>query len=96
MTKMIEATCGVILTIARPDGTVERVENTRFILGQIPAGTFRAMVQATKAAGRGDILSQEPMRKLMADIEPSAADMAEQAAYNARRLVERTSAHGRA
>jgi hypothetical protein len=96
MTKMIEVTCGVILTIARPDGTVERVENARFPFGEIPAATYRAMVKATKDAGRGDILSQEPMRKLMADIEPSARDLAEQSAYNARRLVERTSATGRA
>lgn len=96
MAKMIEVTSGVILTIVRPDGTIERVENTRFMFGEIPANTFRAMVLATKAAGRGEILSQEPRHVMMADIGPSTADLAEQAAYQARRAVDRTSATGRA
>lgn len=94
MTKMISITCGVVLTIARPDGTIERVENTKFSFGVIPPATFRAMVQATKAAGRGNILSQAPMYAMAEDIAPTAGELAEQAAYNARRAVERMSATG--
>lgn len=71
MSNQIKVTCGVILTIRRPNGQVEQVRNTRFG-GVIPAEHFAAMVQATKAAGKGDILSQAPMYKMIA---PSAAEM---------------------
>lgn len=52
---------GAVLTIRRPDGQVEEVINRDHASnGVIAAKTFDAMVKATKAAGRGDILSQRP------------------------------------
>ena len=96
MSKMVQVRCGVILTIARPNGSTERVENKTYTFGEIPVATYRAMVKATKDAGRGNILSQEPMYAMVADIEPTAGDLAEQADYDHRRMVERTSANGKA
>lgn len=52
---------GAKLTISRADGNVETVVNTQHARnGVIPATLFAKMVDATKQAGRGDILSQEP------------------------------------
>ena len=53
---------GAKLTIRRPDGTVEIVIHTDLAdwAGVIHAPTFAKMRAATRAAGRGEILSQEP------------------------------------
>jgi len=52
---------GAALTIRRPDGNIETiVNNKQAIGGVIPAKLFAQMVAATKAAGRGQILSQRP------------------------------------
>lgn len=52
---------GAKLTIRRADGNVETVVNTQHARnGVIPVALFAKMVAATKQAGRGDILSQEP------------------------------------
>ena len=49
------------LTIRRPDGNIELVINTKQAIGGvISAKLFAQMVAATKAAGRGQILSQRP------------------------------------
>jgi len=52
---------GAILTIRRPNGGTEEVVNTQHARnGVIPAALFAKMIEATKAAGRGEILSQRP------------------------------------
>lgn len=62
---------GAILTIRRPDGTVEEVVNTKQsgFGGVIHARTFDAMVKATRDGGRGEILSQRPNVVPMTDAE---------------------------
>lgn len=52
---------GAALTIRRPDGNVEVVINNKQAIGGVIAPKlFAQMVAATKAAGRGEILSQRP------------------------------------
>lgn len=76
---------GAKLTIRRADGNVEIVVNTQHARnGVIPAGLFAKMVAATKAAGRGDILSQEP--------NVVAVSLAAQRAEIAGRLQDRAGA----
>lgn len=94
MTKQISINCGVILTILRPSGETERVEFTKF--ASLAPSTLAAIRKATKAAGKGDVLAWEQMTRLVDAPQPTAADIAEQRAYEARRAVERTSANGRA
>lgn len=78
-------THGAKLTIRRPTGDIETVINTQLARnGVIPADIFAKMVAATKAAGRGDILSQEPNV-----VEISLAD---QRAEIAGRLADRAGA----
>lgn len=55
-------TRGAILTVRRPNGTLEEVVHTQHAdwNGVISAKAFNGMVLATRAAGRGEILSQRP------------------------------------
>ena len=96
MTKTIQATCGVVLTIRRPNGSVERKEDRRFSFGTIPRNTFAAMVKATAEAGRGDVISQEPLLCTMAAYEPTPAELAGAQYVRDHKAVVRVSANGRA
>lgn len=95
MSKTIEVPCGVILTIRRPNGAVERVERTDVAFGLIPAVKFAAMVKATREAGRGELLSQELMTRTAVAAEPTAADLARAQHDADRATIERISATGR-
>lgn len=94
MTKQISINCGAILTIIRPNGETERVEFTKF--ATLAPSTFARIQQATKAAGKGDVLAWEQMTRFVDAPQPTAADLAEMASINARRAIERTSSNGRA
>lgn len=67
---------GVTLTIRRPDGAVEKVVHRQHaVAGVIPDGAFRAMVEATRKAGRGEIVGQEP-NIVYVSLEDERAEMA--------------------
>ena len=52
---------GAILTIRRPNGKIEEVVSHNHVTnGVMRQDAFAKAVAATKAAGRGDILSQRP------------------------------------
>ena len=54
-------TNGAILTINRPGGVLEEIVNTAHARnGVIPGAVFAASVQATRKAGRGEIVAQRP------------------------------------
>ena len=98
MSKQVQV--GVTLTIKRPDGTVERKEVRKLgvvsIHAPLTARTFAAIVKATKDAGKGDVLSQEPIFEDAVEVLPTAADLAEDKYIRQRAAVERLSATGRA
>jgi len=90
MTKQLEINCGALLTIRRPSGAIETVEFTR--ASTLTPRNFADIQKATKAAGKGDVLSWSQMTKLVDAPQPTAADRAE--AFS--RQVARVSATGRA
>ncbi len=66
MSKTITIIDGCKLTVRRPNGTIDIViSNDHSRNGVIPADKFAAMVEATRAAGRGDIIKQEPNQKVI-------------------------------
>lgn len=57
----VQVWAGTELTIRRPDGSVEVVRNDK--LGKINDVVFAKVRAATKAAGRGDVLSYRNLTK---------------------------------
>jgi len=94
MTNQINVNAGVVLTITRPDGAVERVVNTDWTT--LAEKTFAMIQKATREAGRGEVTAWEQITRMVDVAQPTAADIAEQGAYDARRAVARMSATGHA
>ena len=79
---------GCTITINRPDGTVDVLKNPGGFR-EMNAIIFKKIVAATKAAGRGDVVAWENLKK-PATYTVSEAD----AATDSTEKIERTMAYG--
>ena len=59
--KSVTVNCGVVLTIRRPDGQIERSNNVK--LDTLTPQLFARIVKATADAGRGEVLSWEQITR---------------------------------
>lgn len=76
--KTLQMASHVELTIRRPDGSIEVVRHPK--LAAINDRIFALLVSATKAAGRGDVLSYANITK---DVEETDAVLAQRLAGEA-------------
>lgn len=92
----IQTTVGVILTVRRPCGRIEQVEKMLNTGAMMPAGLFSQVVKATRAAGRGEVLSQAPLYRTVEAAAPTDAELSDAAYHAQTAAIYRTSAYGRA
>lgn len=72
----IEVPIHVLLTIRRPNGEIEKVEATPGGMKAINDKIFAQLVKANKAAGRGDVLSYQNVKKTKnATVKLTSADV---------------------
>ena len=71
---MITVPSHVELTVVRPNGSTEVVKHPSFT--EISESTFKKMQEATKKAGKGNLVAYKNCKKEVADYVMSAADKA--------------------
>lgn len=79
---MIDIPSHVEIDVRRPDGSVETVRPMNPVTGVefrfLRDKDFAAMAAATKAAGRGDLLTYRNVTRQVPAAQPTAADLAEE------------------
>lgn len=97
MTDMINIASHCMVTIRRPNGSVETVNYTEATKGQVRSmntRTLEVVNKAMAAAKRGQIISYENITKSVEAAKPTAADLAEDAYLRSTAATYRMAAGG--
>lgn len=92
MTKTVTIPSHCMVTVRRPDGTVETIRHPK-ITTMIPK-LWAEMKKAMAAAGRGECISYENVTKTVAAIQPTQAELERDRYERERDTIYRASAGG--
>lgn len=97
MSNTVKIPSHVMVTVKRPNGSIEQMDYTAATKGQVRTMTQKLLATVNKAmaaAGRGEVIAFENVLKDAEAPKPTAADLAEEAYIRKTNAIYRMSAGG--
>lgn len=97
MSNTVKIPSHVMVTVKRPNGSIEQMDYTAATKGQVRTMTQKLLATVNKAmaaAGRGQVIAFENITKEVDAPKPTAADIAEERYIKSHNAILRASAGG--